>query len=172
MSDSLQPRELQHARFPILHHLPEFAQTHFLSWWCHQLSLPLYLMASIFPSIRAFSNELALHIRWPKYWSFSFSINPSNEYSGLIFFRIDWFDLFLVQGTLKSLLQYHSLKVLILWVSAFFMVLLSYPYMTIIPALLLNRLIIHNSCCKSRFPEYRSDAVSALSCTTQEPPTR
>ena len=135
---------------------------------CH----PLLFLPSIFPSSRVFSNESAICIRWWKYWSFSFSIRPSYEYSGLIFFRIDWFDLFLVQGTLKSLLQYHSLKVLILWVSAFFMVLLSYPYMTIIPALLLNRLIIHNSCCKSRFPEYRSDAVSALSCTTQEPPTR
>ena len=90
----------------------------------------LLLLPSIFPSIWGFSNELALCIRWPKYWSFNFSNSPSNEYSGLIFFRIDCFDLLAVQGTLKSLLQHHSLKVLILWRSAFFMVQLSHPYMT------------------------------------------
>ena len=89
----------------------------------------LLLLPSIFPSIRGFSSELALHIRWPKYWSFSLSISPSNEYSGLISFRIDWFDLLAVQGTLESLLQHHSLKVSILWCSAFFMVQLSHPYM-------------------------------------------
>ena len=83
---------------------------------CH----PLLLLLSIFPSIRYFSNDLALCIRWPKYWSFSFSISCSNVYSGLISFRIDWFDLLAVQGTLKSLLQHHSLKVSILWCSAFF----------------------------------------------------
>ena len=83
---------------------------------CH----PLLLLPSVFPSIRVFSNESALCIRWPKYWSFSFSINPSNEYSGLISFRIDWFDLFAVQETLKSLLQHHSSKASILWRSAFF----------------------------------------------------
>ena len=93
---------------------------------CH----PLLFLPSIFPSIRVFSNESALHIRWPKYWNFSFSISPSNEYSGLISFRIDWFDLLEVQGTLKSLLQYHSSKASILWLSAFFMVQLSHPYMT------------------------------------------
>ena len=93
---------------------------------CHPLLLP----PSIFPSIRVFFNESALHIRWPKYWSFSFSINHSNEYSGLISFRIDCFDLFAVQGTLKSLLQYHNSKASILWHSAFFMVQLSHPYMT------------------------------------------
>ena len=87
-------------------------------------------LPSIFPSIRVFSNELALCIRWPKYWSFSFSISPSNEYSGLISFRIDWFDLLAVQGTVKSLLQHHSSKVSILWHSAFFMVQLSHPDMT------------------------------------------
>ena len=92
---------------------------------CHPLLLP-----SIFPSIRVFPNESVLHIRWPKYWSFSFSISPSNEYSGLIFFSIDWFDLLAVQGTLKSLLQHHSSKVSILWLSAFFIVQLSHPYMT------------------------------------------
>ena len=93
---------------------------------CH----PLLLLPSIFPSIRIFSNESALHIRWPKYWSFSFNICPSNKYSGLISFRMDWLDLLAVQGTLKSLLQYHSSKALILWHSAFFIVQLSHPYMT------------------------------------------
>ena len=93
---------------------------------CH----PLLLLPSIFPSIRVFSNESVLHIRWPKCWSFSFSINTSNEYSGLICFRIDWFDLLAVQGTLKSLLQHHSSKASILRHSAFLMVQLSHPYMT------------------------------------------
>ena len=92
------------------------------------LCLPLLLLPSVFPSIKVFS-ELALCIRWPKYWSFSFSINPSsNEYSGLISFRMDWFDLLAVQGTLKSLLQHHSSKASILWHLAFFMVQLSHPY--------------------------------------------
>ena len=95
------------------------------------LCRPLLLLPSILPSIRVFSNESVLRIRWPKYWSFSFSINPSNEYSGLISFRMDWFYLLAVQGTLKSLLQYHSSKASILWCSAFFMVQLSHPYMTI-----------------------------------------
>ena len=93
---------------------------------CHSL----LLLPSIFPRIRVFSNESVLHIRWPKYWSFSFSISPSNEYSGLISFRMDWFDLLAVQGTLKSLLQHHSSKASILQCSAFFMVQLSHPYMT------------------------------------------
>ena len=93
---------------------------------CH----PLLLLPSVFPSIRVFSNESVLHIRWPKYWSFSFSISPSNEYSGLISFRIGWFDLLAVQGTLKSLLQHHSSKASILWHSAFVMVQLSQPYVT------------------------------------------
>ena len=91
---------------------------------------PLLLPPSIFLSIMVFSSESVLHIRWPKYWSFSISISPSNEYSGLIFFRIDWLDLLAVQGTLKSLLQHHSSKASILWCSAFFMVQLSHPYMT------------------------------------------
>ena len=95
------------------------------------LCYPLLLLPSIFPSIRVFSNESALHIRWPKYWSFSFSISPSNEYSGLISFRIDWFDLLAVQGTLKSLLQHHSSKASVLRRSAFFIVQLSHTYMTI-----------------------------------------
>ena len=94
--------------------------------FCH----PLLLLPSIFPSMVVFSKESALCIRWPKYWSFSFSISPSNEYSGLISFRIDWFDLLVVQGTLKSLLQHHSSKASILWRSAFFMVQVSHPYMT------------------------------------------
>ena len=93
---------------------------------CH----PLLLLPSIFPSIRVFSNELVLCIRWPKYWSFSFSISPSNEHSGLISFRMDWLDLLAVQGALKSLLQHHSSKALILRHSAFFTVQLSHPYMT------------------------------------------
>ena len=91
---------------------------------------PLLLLPSIFPGIMVFSNESALRIRWPKYWSFSFNISPSNEYSGLISFRMDWFDLLAVQGTLKGLLQHHSSKAPILWRSAFFMVQLSRPYMT------------------------------------------
>ena len=91
---------------------------------------PLLLLPSIFPSIKVFSNESALRIRWPKCWSFSFSISLSNEHSRLISFRMDWLDLLAVQGTLKSLLQHHSSKTSILWHSAFFMVQLSYPYMT------------------------------------------
>ena len=93
---------------------------------CHPLLLP----PSIFPSIRVFSRESVLHIRWPKYWSFSFSISPSNEYLVLFSFRMDWLDLLAVQGPLKSLLQHHSSKSLILWRSAFFIVQLSHPYMT------------------------------------------
>ena len=92
---------------------------------CHPLLLP-----SIFPSIRGFYNELTLNIRWPKCWSFSFSISPSSEYSGLISIRIDWFDLLVFQGTLKSLLQHRKSKASVLWLSAFFMVQLSHPYMT------------------------------------------
>ena len=94
------------------------------------LCCPLLFLASILPSIRVFSNELLLHIRWPKYWSFSFNISPSNEYSGLISFRINCFDLLKVQGTLKSLLQHHSSKLTILRCSAFIIVQLSHPYMT------------------------------------------
>ena len=93
---------------------------------CHPLLLP----SSIFPSIRVFSDESLLCIRWPKYWSFSFNISPSNEHSGLMSFRMDWLDLLAVQGTLKSLLQHHSSKASILWCSAFFIVQLSHPYMT------------------------------------------
>ena len=91
---------------------------------------PLLLLPSIFPSVRVFSNESVLHIRWPKYWDFSFNISPSNEYSGLISSRMDWLDFLAVQGTLKSLLQQHSSKASILWYSAFFIFQLSHPYMT------------------------------------------
>ena len=102
---------------------------------CRSLLLP----PSVFPSIRVFSNESVLHITWLKYWSFSFSISPSNEYSGLISFRIDWFDLLAVQGTLKGLLQHHSSKASILWHSVFFMVQLSHPYMTTGKTIVLTR---------------------------------
>ena len=129
--------------FPVHHHFLEFAQTHvhWVSDAINHLILyhPLLLLPSIFSSIRVFSNESALHIRWPKYWSFSFSISPSKEYSGLISFRIDWLDLLAVQGTLKSLLQHHSSKASILWCSAFFMVQLSHPYMTIGRTIALTR---------------------------------
>ena len=93
---------------------------------CH----PLLFLLSIFPNIRVFSNESVICIRWPKYWRFIFKISPSNEYSGLISFRIDWLDLLVAQGTLKSLLQHHSSKASILWCSAFFIVQVSHPYMT------------------------------------------
>ena len=94
------------------------------------LCCPFFLLPSIFPSIRGFSNESALHIMWPEYWSFSFSISSSNEYSGLISFRIDWFDLLAAQRTLQSVLQHHNLKASILWCSVFFMIQLSHQYVT------------------------------------------
>ena len=94
------------------------------------LCLPLLLPPSILPSIRVFTNESVLHIRWPKYWNFSFSMSPSNEYSGLMSFTMDWLDLLAIQKTLKSLLQYHSSTASILWHSAFFIIQLSHPYMT------------------------------------------
>ena len=103
------------------------------------LCCPLLLLPSIFPNIWVFSSESALHIRWLKYWSFSFSISPSSEYSGLIFFGIYWLDLLAVQGTLKSLLQHHNLKASVLWCSAFFVVQLSQPYMTTGKAIALTR---------------------------------
>ena len=116
-----------------------------LSWWCHLTHLILYhlllLLPSIFPSIRIFSNESAVCIRWPKYWSFSFSISPSSEHPGLISFKMDWLDLLAVQGTLKSLLQHHSSKTSILWHSAFFIVQLSHPYMTTGKTIALTRWI-------------------------------
>ena len=119
--------------FPVYYQLSELDQTH-VHWVVMPfnhfiLSYPLILVPSIFPSISVFSNESVLCIRWPKYWSFSFSISPSNEYSGLISFRIDWYDLLAAQGTLKSLLQHYSSKASILQHSAFFIVQLSHPYM-------------------------------------------
>ena len=119
--------------FPVLHQLPELAQTHVTSVTPSNhliLCRPLLLLPSVFPSIRVFSSWSVLRIRWPKYWSFGFSISPSNEYSGLISFRMDWLDLLAVQGTLKSLLQHHSSRASILQHSAFFIVQLSHPYIT------------------------------------------
>ena len=119
---------------PFHHQLPEFTQIH-VHWVSdaiqpsHPLSSPS-ILSPIPPSINVFSNEAALRMRWPEYWSFSFSIIPSKEIPGLISFRMDWLDLLAVQGTLKSLLQYHSSKASILWHSAFFTVQLSHPYMT------------------------------------------
>ena len=125
------PMDCSMPGFPVLHNLPEFPQTH-VHWagipsnhliLCH----PLILLHSIFPSTRVFP---AICIRWPKYWSFSFSVSPSNEYSELISFGIDWFDFLVAQGTLKSLLQHHNAKASILQCSAFFLVQLSHPHMT------------------------------------------
>ena len=132
MSDSLRPHELQHTRPPCPSPTPRVHSNSCpLRRWCHRiLCRPLLLLPPIPPSIRVFSNESTLHMRWPNYWSFSFSISPSNEHSGLISFRMDWLDLFAVQGTLKSLLQHHSSKASILQGSAFFIVQLSHPYMT------------------------------------------
>ena len=128
------PMDCSKPGFPVHHQLPEPTQIHVhrvndAIQPSHPLST-LLLLPSIFPSIRVFSNESVLHIRWPKDWSFSFSISPSNEYSGLISFRMACLDLLAVQGTLKSFLQHHSSKASILWRSAFFIVQLSYPHMT------------------------------------------
>ena len=127
------PMDCSTPGFPVHHQLLEFTQmstesvmpsNHLIL--CH----PLLPLPSIFPRIRVFSNESVFHIRWPKYWSFSFSVSPSNEYSGLIFFRMGWLDLLAVQGTLKSFLRHHGSKALILQLSAFFIVQLPHPYMT------------------------------------------
>ena len=120
------PMDCSTQGFPVQHQLLELAQTHVRRVLCRPLLFP----PSIFPSIGVFANESVLRIRWPKYWSFSFSISPSNEYSGLISFRINWLDLLAVQGTLKSLLQHHSSKASVLWLSVFFTVQLSHSYMT------------------------------------------
>ena len=134
MFDPLLPHELKHARPPCPSpSLRVCSNSCPLSWWCHPTISschPLLLLPSIFPSIRVFSSESAIWIRWPKYWSFSFSISSSNESSELISFRIDWFDPLAVQETLYSLLQHHSSKASILQHSALFMVQLSYAYMT------------------------------------------
>ena len=129
--------------FPVHHQLPEFTQTYpsesMMPFNHLFLCCPLLLLPSIFPSFRVFPNESALRIRWPKYWSFTFRISPSNEHLGLISFRMDWLDLLAVQGTLKSLLQHHSSKASILRRSAFFTVQLSHPYMTTGKAIALTR---------------------------------
>ena len=144
MSDSLRPHGSQHARppcpsptpgvhpnpLPIVSVMPS---NHLIL--CH----PFLLLPSIFASVRVFSNESALHIRWPKYWRFSFNISPSNEHAGLISFRMDWLDLLAVQGTLKSLLKHHSSKASILLHSDFFIVQLLHPYMTTGKTIALNR---------------------------------
>ena len=132
VSDSSWPMNPSTPGLPIHHQLPEFTQTH-VHWVSDviqpsHLCFPLLLLPSIFSSIRVFSNESA-HIRWPKYWSFNFSISPSNTYSGLISFRMDWLDLLAVQGAPKSLLQRHSSNASIPWLLAFFTVQLSHPYM-------------------------------------------
>ena len=138
------PKNCSILGFPVHHQLLKPAQSH-----VHQvgdatsnhliLCCPFLLLPSIFPSIRVFSSESVLHIMWPKYWSFSFSISPSNEYSGLISFRMDWFDLLAVQGTLKSLLQHHSSKTSIIHCSGFFMFQLSHSYMTTRKTITLTR---------------------------------
>ena len=128
---------------PVHHQLPELTQTISIELVMPSNHLilcnPLLILPSIFSSIRVFSNESVLHMRWPKYWSFSFSMSLSNKYSGLISFKMDWLDLLAVQGTLKSLLQHHSSKASILWCSTFFMVQLSHPYMTIGKTIVLTR---------------------------------
>ena len=134
MSNPLRPHGLQHTRLPCPSPSPgAYSNSCPSSWWCHPTlssCCPLLLLPSILPSIRVFSNESVLCIRWPKYWSFSFGISPSNEYSGLISFRMDCLDLLAVQGILKSPLQHHSSKASILRCSAFFIVQHSHPYMT------------------------------------------
>ena len=134
VSDSLWIHEPQHTRPPCPSPTPRaYSNSCPLSWWCHPMTSschPLLLLPSIFPSIRVFSNESLLCIRWSKYWSLSFSFSTSNECSGLISFRIHWFDLLAVQEIFKSLLQHHSSKASVLWCSAFLMVQLSQPYMT------------------------------------------
>ena len=118
---------------PVLHYLPDLLKlmyTELVMPFYHLILLSFLLLPSVFPTIMVFSDEVAVSTRWPKYWSFSFSISPSNDYSGLISFRIDWFDLLAVQVTLRSLLQHHSLKASFLQCLAFFMVQLSHPYVT------------------------------------------
>ena len=132
---TLWPHGLQHARLPCPSPIPGvYSNSCPLSWWCHPTIsssvVPFSSLPLIFSSIRVFSSESVLCIRWPKYWSFSFSISSSSDYSGLISFRMDWLDLLAVQGTLKSLLQHHSSKASILWHSAYFVVQLSHLYVT------------------------------------------
>ena len=148
MSDFLRPHEMQQG-LPVYHQLLGFTQTHV--HWVGEAIQPSHTLSSPsppalnLPSIRVFSNESALSTRWPKYWSFWFNISPSNEHPGLIFFRMDWLDLLEVQGTLKSLLQYHSSKALILWCSAFFILYLIFIYlkMTAIYKLFIHMNMLH-----------------------------
>ena len=193
MSDSLQPHILQHARLPVLQLPPRvWSNSCPLSLWCHltisSSVVPFSSCLPIFPSIRVFSNESDLHIRWPKYWSFSFSISPSNEYPGLTSFRIDWFDLRVVKETLKSLLQHRSSKASIFQHSAFFMVQLSHPYVTtgntialtiwtfVGKAMCLAWLIFfYSTCCLSRgylqtwiLPENSDLVVLASDCSSRK----
>ena len=144
MSDSLRPHESQHGRPPCPSPTPGvYSNSCPSSRWRSPAILssviPFSSCPPIPPSIRGFSNELTLHMRWPKYWSFSFSISPSNEHPGQISFRMDWLDLLAVQGTLKSLLQHHSSKTSIFWRSAFFTVQISHPYMTTGKTIVLTR---------------------------------
>ena len=143
MSDSLQPHGLQHPRLPCPLPTPRTCSDSSIQsvMQSNHLNLcyPLCLLPSIFPSIKVFSNGSTLHIRWPKYWSFSFSLSPSNEYSGLISFSIDWLELLAVQGTLKSLLQYHSAKAPNLQCSAFFIIQHAHQYMTTGKTIVLTR---------------------------------
>ena len=138
-----EPKDWSTPGFPVHHQIPASCHVKLMSITSVMpsnhliLSCPLLLLPSIFPSIRVFSNELVLHIRWPNYWSFSFNFSPSSEYSGLV--RIDWLDLLVVQGTLKSPLQHHSSKASILRHSAFFIVQLSHPYMTTGKIIILTR---------------------------------
>ena len=164
MSNSFWPHALQHARLPCLSLSPRVCPNSCpLNWWCHPTIsssvIPFSSCLQSFPASRSFSSDLVLCLRWPKYWNFSFSNSPSNEYSGLISFRIDWFDLLAVQGSLKSLLQHHSSKASILQHSDFFMVQLSHLYMTTGKTIaltrqtfvvkmmsLLNYLVVHQMC--------------------------
>ena len=167
MSDSLQPRGLQHTRvFPVHHQFPELAQTH-----VHQVGnaiQPSHPLSSPSPPTfnlsqhQGLSNESVLRIRWPKHWSFSFTISPSNEYSGLASFRMDWFDLLAVQGTLKSLLQHHSSKASIIWCSAFFMVQRAHPYMTTGKTVALTRHIFDTTVDVLGTADFTCSVVSSL----------
>ena len=136
VSNYLWPHELQHARSPCPSPTPGvYSNSHPSSWWCHPAIpssvIPSLLLTPIPPTIRVFPKESTLRMRWPKYWSFPFSISPSNEHPGLISFRMDWLDLLAVQGTLKSLLQHHTSKASIFQCLAFFTLQLSHPYMTL-----------------------------------------
>ena len=147
VSDSLQPHGLQYSRLPCPSSTPRaYSNSCPSSLWLHPTisSSVILLLHSIFPSIRVFSNESVLHIKWPKYWNFSFSISPSSEYSGLISFRIDWFDLLAVQGTLNSLLRHHSSKASTLQCSAFIMIQLSHPHISTGKTIVFTGRTFHN----------------------------